>query len=206
MILLDIETIPDGRFSPFPPERFEPDGRLTDPSKMRASQESKAQEEWAKRSLSPALCEIVCLAYDVGDGPVLLKSKGGWEEEGRLLSEFETVVRENDAPFVAHNGVEFDFPVIAWRAALHGQKFLARVIRVRNKWNSSSHLDTYQVCKAPLWAAALSVGHIHPSFDGGRHVLEWWQSGNHGLIWRHCEDDVVALRKIVDHINVVWPP
>lgn len=197
MILLDIETARDPSVPV--PDPGQPPASWRDPAKIDRWKRESREKKAAAMALSPHTGRVVVVTASVDDAqPVSFFGP----DEGETLREFGAWVASVDAEggdlhaLCAYNGLDFDFPFLAWRAALVGEGELARRASCRSH-GDALHVDPYdRRIGGSLAVAAASVGHHHPSPAGGGLVSAWLEAGNIDAIIQHGVDDILALQPV----------
>jgi hypothetical protein len=201
-ISLDIETIRDltDSIEMRLIDKIEPDARLKDPDKIKASINEKAEAIKAKCALQPLTGKIICVCCLDVDG-----AHGGFEscgpDEHRLLEELTTWLAGFDGAvrLITFNGRKFDIPYIATRAAL---------LEVYSDFHwpigySAHHFDLRDVLQdGPLdfWADRFLSA---PKDFEGSEVQGLWDVGKADLILKHCRDDVAITAALWRRIRAV---
>lgn len=145
-IFLDVETTPD--FTK-PPDlaKVRVDGRLKDPAKINHDRMTKAHRAWSDQAkdITAAKVFVICAETDGGDAFSIVSP----DEKTCILALEEWLGDRVDlgpyapAPLCAYNGVHFDFPLLASRAAKYTRNKLARRLMVPSRWGGENHRDPY---------------------------------------------------------------
>lgn len=117
LIYLDIETFagPKPRL-----DSFTAKANLVDPVKIEKDLLEKQEKGWRAQALDSAVGEVYCVGFAVNDDPpqVII----GVDEQ-ETMEMFDIELTNHSYPkFVAHNGLEFDFPFLLHRGLKHRMK------------------------------------------------------------------------------------
>jgi DNA polymerase elongation subunit (family B) len=161
----------------------------------------QAHEAWAKRSLHGTFGRIICVCVAVDDGPVVGICS---DDEAALLGSLDRgLAKYPRAEIVTYNGLSFDLPYLAQRAAAHRLRTLCRRVHRAKPWEKKGILDLY-----PLWNSGLQrqkgrlpevaecLGIEANDDTDGNMVLELYQAGDLQAIIDHCRADVETLREV----------
>lgn len=128
----DIETgpLPEDQLSKLMPE-FEPDPRLKDPDKIKASIESKKESWISECALRADMGQILAIGYAIDDSKtVILHGR-----ESDLLNDFDDLIFhaiQSEAIICGFNILGFDLPFIRRRHLIYGMPITWH--SSKNKW------------------------------------------------------------------------
>jgi len=204
--IVDIETIPHHEADNWL-EPVEPDARLVDPVKIKASIESKTADRNDKLGLDPDCCRIVALGYvDVGHGDPICALCMDEESEKFALERFWATYKEHETRLVTFYGFNFDLPVLLRRSMYLGVN--APPISL-DKYRSQ-HIDVWQrlsfngVIKAhslAFYGKRLGIGTLD-KVDGAD-VAGLWAAGEYEQVREHCLSDVGLCHAVANRLKLL---
>ena len=200
-IAFDLETIADSTVIPFLPE-VEPDTRLKDPEKIKASIAEKTVKRDAELGLNPATSLICCFGYATaeGTGHIMLKDE---QSEKALLVEAWDLLAKFDH-FVTFNGISFDVPTLMFHS-LKNRIRPAVKISIK-KYVIENHTDVRAVLgnwdgfakgKLDFFAKMLLGGSGKDGMTGDQ-VQGYWDMDLKDDIAAYCESDCRLTRDIFE--------
>jgi predicted PolB exonuclease-like 3'-5' exonuclease len=209
-IYLDIETIPTGDKPTA--DILKPPGqmKLADTiKKWYADTEARAEDlddVYRKRALSMTESRILCIAFAIEDNPVVGVTG---ETEKDVLVAFMNALLEHDSHIfdrtfrlIAHNGRQFDFPILYLRAVKYKIGQLPRLFHVANPYES--YVDTMvkfgftaRGTMTSLKSACAFFG-IQAKKDDidGSQVYDYYLDGKTKEVVEYCKSDVEAVRNL----------
>lgn len=206
LIFVDCETIPDQKRGP-DPSRVKAPSNYKDEAKIREYKLTHAQEEWEKTSCSRWRAQVVAIGVALEDGDPetfigfdetdLIRQLAEWYD--RVHPPVDRHPNEPDAIWCAHNGIGFDFPILALRAFRAGFSRLGKdILPTHPKFPGARHKDTYAAAgfegRLDDLADFFGIPRV-PGQVAGKDVWSAWQVGQYARIREHLHDDVVVLRQ-----------
>jgi predicted PolB exonuclease-like 3'-5' exonuclease len=204
--IVDLETIahPDaGNWL----EPVEPDARLVDPVKIKASIESKTADRNEKLGLDPDCCRMVALGYvDVGTGDPVVDLCHDEDQETDVLRRFWASYRQHETTLVTFYGFLFDLPVLMRRSLYLGVPYPPLSI---DKYRSK-HIDVWQklswngAIKAhglAFYAKRFGIGTLD-KVDGAD-VARLWAAGQYEVVRDHCLSDVGLTHALANKLKLL---
>ncbi|MFZ0389090.1 MAG: ribonuclease H-like domain-containing protein [Calditrichia bacterium] len=145
--------------------------------------------------------KIICisLAYLHSSGQIRLKSIFG-EDEGSILEQFNSIIKDHPGIFIHYNGLNFDAPFILQRMAHHNMAITNPRFANLRRFCTEPHFDVMMVYYNWDMTRVLPLGilaelHRMPSpkedLSGGQ-VLAAYQNGEWNRIVRYCEFDTAT--------------
>lgn len=199
----DLETIADKSVIPLLPP-VEPDSRLKDPIKIKASIEKKEADRISKLGLDPTTARICCFGwYDENESHHIMLEDETPQAEKKLLQQSWEVLAEGEH-FVTFNGIGFDVPMLLMRSLIN--KVRPAVQISIKKYNITNHTDVkmvlanwdnYKTGKLDFYAKLLLGETPKGEFDGSD-VQMMFEMGLYEDIGKYCEGDCVATYKIYE--------
>jgi uncharacterized protein YprB with RNaseH-like and TPR domain len=213
VLFLDIETVPVTQDYNMLNEHMQElwDKKMTVPVK---NEEGLPEELWDRGGLYAEFGKIVCISAGIFSSleeprRFRIKSFAGDVEpdilEGfsRLLEKFRPGKMLN---LCAHNGKDFDFPVIARRMIINGLP-VPEVLNVAGKkpWEVQ-FLDTMELWKfgayrhyisLALMAEILDIPNPKDDIDGSQVGKVYYEDRDINRIVRYCEKDVLTVAQIL---------
>ncbi len=217
ILFLDIETVPGKKnFSELDPELQ----ALYEAKTQRYREEDESLDELYKRraGILSEFNKVVCISTAImtesekGAG-MRVKSFIG-KDEKKVLADFAHLLDQyfsgNNKFLCAHNGKEFDFPVLARRMLIHGIK-LPEALRISGKkpWEIR-HLDTMELWKfgdyknftsLKLLAALFGIPSPKDDIDGSQVGSVYYEEGDLDRIKTYCEKDTITVAKVYRALN-----
>jgi len=214
ILFLDIETVSVTPDYASLPERFKP---LWDKKSLRHREEGKTPEDLfaEKAGIHAEFNKIVCVSCgyirfdDMGVPSMKMKSFFG-DSEPQLLREFGEMVNKfmdkEGRTFCAHNGKEFDYPVLGRRYVVNQLPIpVALQIQGKKPWEVP-FLDTMELWKfgdnkaftsLDLLCALLDVPTPKDDIDGSQVSRVYWEEKDLDRIRHYCEKDVQATAQVL---------
>ena len=210
ILFLDIETVPASSFD----ELTERKQGLWEArsSRFRVIEETPA-DVWSKAGLYAEFGKIVCISvgmFSTLSEPRRFRIKSFYGiDELKIVREFGDLLRKSkrgkNLQLCAHNGKEFDFPYLARRFVILGEK-LPDVLNIAGKkpWETN-FIDTLELWKfgefrnyssLALLTEVLGVSNPKDDLDGSQ-VGEVYDAGDYDRIARYCEKDVLAVAQVL---------
>ena len=208
-VCLDTETVPSSRLDVIASIAAKYGPKPGDEEKTAEKARQKALDEHRKTSLDGTFGELVCISWQVNDGPIQSSWRALDGNEGEMLSRFtfamDDLANEVGADgiiYVAHNA-EFDRKFLTKRMCVHrldGPKGLAA--RGVKSWDSQWRctMDTWmdewkgRISLADL-ALALSLPVGKDDLPGSE-VYDAMLRGEVARVVSHCERDVELVRAV----------
>ena len=217
-LFIDIETFgnkPEEKEIVLPTEADVKVGNIKDPAKIKAKvdevlpqmiAEAKAKhkeefdKEWRGNALKSLNLDVIALSYAIDDGDIVSL----YGEEKDIMAKFEAELISlghelHSTRLVAHNGYEFDFPILRHRAMKYGHKKMLHFIPSSNR--SDKHVDTMVLFRGSSYKSYYSMDNICKFFgiDGkgdidGSMVHDMYLNGDIKKIAEYCSHDVDRLR------------
>jgi uncharacterized protein YprB with RNaseH-like and TPR domain len=212
ILFLDIETVSGkAKFGDLS-EEFQ--ALWTDKTKFQRKDEVSAEEFYKERGgimaeFSKIVCISVAFIYQSEDG-LALKTKSFFnDDEQVLLSEFaELLSHSYSKPWsrlCAHNGKEFDFPVLARRYLINKMELpLCLQLAGKKPWDIP-HIDTMELWKfgdykhytsLKLLCAIFGIPSPKDDIDGSMVSSTYWIENDLPRIVKYCEKDTVSLAQV----------
>lgn len=204
--ILDIETLAHEDAGNWL-DPVEPDGRLTDPVKIKADIAKKEAERAEKLALDPDCCRIVCLGYhDCGTGDPICDPCQDEFEERAVLEAFWTSYRAQDTSLVAFYGFGFDLPVLMRRSMYLGVPHQPlNVDRYR-----SPHIDvlaklTYNGVLKPHSLSFYQRRLGLPTLDKvkGSEIAGLVKAGDWDAVVAHCLSDIGLTHALANRLGLL---
>lgn len=213
ILFLDIETVPQ---SPDFSGLSEEMQYLWDDKTQYQRGEETAAEFYGKRAgIMAEFSKIICISVgfitEEEDGlkGFRLKSFSGDNEQDLLIEFAELLENHYSSPnhlLCAHNGKEFDFPVIARRMLVNGIR-LPKLLNIAGKkpWEIQ-HLDTMELWKFGDWknytslkllAAIFNIPTPKDDIDGSQVAEVYWKEQNLPRIVEYCQKDTLTVAQLL---------
>jgi predicted PolB exonuclease-like 3'-5' exonuclease len=176
--------------------------------------EEEAADVWSRAGLYSEFGKIVCVSAGIFSSleePRRFRIKSFYgEDETRILRQFSDLIlnfsRGRDLRLCAHNGKEFDFPYLARRYIIAGER-LPEILNIAGKkpWELN-FLDTMELWKfgefrhyssLALLAEVLGISNPKDELDGSQVAGVFYREKDPGRIARYCEKDVLAVAQVL---------
>lgn len=212
ILFLDIETV-SGK-AKFEELSEEMQGLWAQKTKYQRGEEHSPEDFYAERGgilaeFSKVVCISVALIYRNSDG-LAIKTKSFYgDDEAALLNDFAQLLNQSfSSPWsrlCAHNGKEFDFPVLARRMIINRIPLPAALQLAGKKPWEVPHIDTMELWKfgdykhytsLKLLCAVLGVPSPKDDIDGSQVSPTYWEEKDLPRIVKYCEKDTVALTQV----------
>jgi predicted PolB exonuclease-like 3'-5' exonuclease len=213
VLFLDIETVPSVRNFNELTEKQQNLWEIRSSRKRKDEDEVEPAESWPRAGLYAEFGKIVCISAGIFSSLAeprrfRIKSLYG-DEELSILREFAQLIKSfkqgRNLLLCAHNGKDFDFPFLARRFVIQGEK-LPDVLNIAGKkpWELN-FIDTMELWKfgefrnyasLALLTEVLGISDPKDDLDGSR-VAEVFYAGDYDRIARYCEKDVLAVAQIL---------
>ena len=212
ILFLDIETVPHTESYEGLNERKQ---QLWEKRSVYLRKEGELPNEvWDKAGLYAEFGRIVCISAGIFSSITeprrfRIKSFFGTDER-KILSEFSGLIgsfqKGRELQLCAHNGKEFDFPFLARRMIILGEK-LPSVLNIAGKkpWELN-FVDTMELWKfgefrnytsLALLAEVLGISNPKDDLDGSQVAGVFYKDGDYDRIARYCEKDVLAVAQVL---------
>ncbi|MFC2112480.1 3'-5' exonuclease [Bacteroidota bacterium] len=174
----------------------------------------EASEVWERAGLYAEFGKIVCISAGIFSSitePRRFRIKSFFgEDEVSILREFSKLLdnfrKGRDMRLCAHNGKDFDFPFLARRIIILGEK-LPGVLNIAGKkpWELN-FIDTMELWKfgefrnytsLALLTEVLGISNPKDDLDGSQVAEVFYKEKNHERIARYCEKDVLAVAQVL---------
>lgn len=159
-----------------------------------------------KSALYPEYSRICCVSFGYWKGGEIVTVSIIDEDEERILVKVkEFISNKNFNVLAAFNGMNFDFPYLSRRYFYKGLE-LPLKLRVFGKkpWEIIQFFDPMNVLKfsgftaCGLDIACVNCGISSPkTIMNGAEVKDYFWNGDHKLIEKYCEGDVIAMIQLV---------
>ncbi|RMF57575.1 MAG: 3'-5' exonuclease [Bacteroidetes bacterium] len=204
MIVFDIETCPIYQEYGDLPERY----RLSwdyHCERRDLGDPAEAYERWA--GLDAIMSKVVCIST-IDDNDEVRSFYGN--DERRVLARFSHFLMSQGSgvQLGGHYILGFDIPFLLRRMLIHGIHIPTSLdIRDRKPWELKHIVDSYELWRmntrssASLVSLCVAFGIPSPKDDiSGADVKRVWYSGDHERVVRYCEADVIATKKVIEHL------
>lgn len=208
ILFLDIETVPQWPSYDGIPADFKILWEHKADSLKRTPDET-AETLYRKAGIYAEFSKIICIsAAYFHAGQLRVKSFAG-DDEKELLSRFAVMVnqffRDSDYYLAAHNGKEFDFPVIARRMLVNGLS-LPKTFSIagRKPWEIA-HIDTMELWKFGDYKSFTSLALLATLFglptpkddiNGSEVASVYWIEHDLPRIVKYCQKDTVTVARL----------
>jgi predicted PolB exonuclease-like 3'-5' exonuclease len=174
----------------------------------------EASEIWKRAGLFAEFGRIVCISVGIFSNlaePRRFRVKSFYgEDEVKIIREFSELIRKfknnKELKLCAHNGKEFDFPFLARRIIILGEK-LPEVLNIAGKkpWELN-FIDTLELWKfgefrnytsLALLTEVLGISNPKDDLDGSKVADVFYQERDMERIARYCEKDVLAVAQVL---------
>lgn len=202
-VVVDLETDAINGVEPFIKPRSAP-GNYKDADKIAAWQTQDLAKQIDRAALDPALCQIVCLGWQL-EGETTAHSVVLPDETAEFfqLEKFWQVV--GDRTVVTFNGFAFDLPVLIWRSYYHGLRhrpFSLNKYRPQGREVDLALLLTPGGCQMhTLDFYCQRFGIATDDTVSGADVPRLVAEGSWELIEAHCRADVEKTAKLADKLG-----
>ncbi|HEY0029380.1 MAG TPA: 3'-5' exonuclease [Bacteroidia bacterium] len=206
VLFLDIETAPAVYNYKDLDDRIKP---LWD-AKFRYQQAETPESLYKKAGIYAEFSKIICVSVGFfNDDTFRVKSFYGHEEKA-LLEEFAILLNKHfnrkEHLLCAHNGKEFDFPLLCRRMLVNGLR-LPKTLNISGKkpWEVN-HLDTMELWKfgdyknftsLNLLAAIFNIPTPKDDMDGSDVARVYWEEKNLKRIVTYCQKDVLTVAQLL---------
>jgi predicted PolB exonuclease-like 3'-5' exonuclease len=212
VLFIDIETVPVAESFDSLSERMK---KLWDvrSAHLRKEEEGPA-DVWSRAGLFAEFGKIICLSAGVFSSlaePRRFRIKSFYgDDEAAVIRQFGDLVRNfrqgKDLRLCAHNGKEFDFPFLARRIIILGEK-LPGILNIAGKkpWELN-FLDTLELWKfgefrnytsLALLCEVLGISNPKDDLDGSQVAGVYYGERDIERISRYCEKDVLAVAQVL---------
>jgi len=212
VLFLDIETVP---FVESFDELNERQKKLWDTRSAYLRKEGKeASEVWTNAGLFAEFGKIVCISAGIFSRltePRRFRIKSFYgDDEAKIIREFSGLIRKfrkgKELRLCAHNGKEFDFPFLARRIVILGEK-LPEVLNIAGKkpWELN-FIDTLELWRfgeyrnytsLALLTEVLGISNPKDDLDGSQVAGVFYREKDPERIARYCEKDVLAVAQVL---------
>ncbi len=174
----------------------------------------EASEAWSRAGLFAEFGRIICISAGIFSSltePRRFRIKSFYgDDEARIIREFTELIRNfrkgRELRLCAHNGKEFDFPFIARRIIILGEK-LPEALNIAGKkpWELN-FVDTLELWKfgeyrnytsLALLAEVLGISNPKDDLDGSQVAGVYYGERDIERIARYCEKDVLAVAQVL---------
>jgi DNA polymerase elongation subunit (family B) len=209
-LFLDIETcgLSESDLAPIMPD-FEPDARLTDPAKIKASIESKKRSFLDGAALKATTGRLFAAStMYLGQQPEF-----HWTpDEYTMVANLTTMIRQAVGAGIsvyAWNGHGFDYPFLAQRAAVHKlEPFKWMMTSYRGRY----YFNEFLIDPLPIWAmgrdysgnSLKAVAHalgVGEKTGSGKDFVKLWETDPEAAK-KYALDDVRLLAAIVERMGI----
>lgn len=207
-LILDCETAPLDNAAEYL-ETPEPDKRLTDPAKIRASIEEKKAAQLDKCGLDWNVARIVCVGYQNGGTAGAFIAKNEVEETAVLRRVWDFWANYT---FVGFRLRTFDLPLLIQRSRYLGVPYprigLARFgpVKFRDLYDELTFNDTQDTfaMRRTLTSFCKRFGLNVPADDStGADIAGLVREGRWDEVAAHCLADVAKTRALADRLGVI---
>jgi len=212
VLFLDIETVP---FVESFDELNEQQKKHWDTRSAYLRKEGKeASEVWTNAGLFAEFGKIVCISAGIFSRltePRRFRIKSFYgDDEVKIIRDFSGLIRKfrkgNELRLCAHNGKEFDFPFLARRIVILGEK-LPEVLNIAGKkpWELN-FIDTLELWRfgehrnytsLALLTEVLGISNPKDDLDGSQVAGVFYREKDPERIARYCEKDVLAVAQVL---------
>lgn len=213
IFFIDIETVPQA-------ERFEllsEKEQSLFSNKVRfqlQNQDSSVSELYAEKGgILSEFNRIICisvgvLSHDENDTLFLKCHSYSGDDEKKILTQFADLLNNNKKQYpslCAHNGKEFDFPVLCRRLLINGIELPTQLNVIGKKPWETSFIDTLDMWKfgdykhytsLELLAHVFGIPSPKDDITGADVATVYYQENDLKRIVQYCEKDVVTLTKV----------
>src|ERR1043165_3428625 len=206
VLFLDVETAPIVYRYKDLDERIRP---LWD-FKFRYNPSETPESLYKKAGIYAEFSRVICISAGFfHEGEFRIKSFY-YADEKRLLEEFAALLNKHfnrkEHMLCAHNGKEFDFPVLCRRMLINGIK-LPKTLNLSGKkpWEVN-HLDTMELWKfgdyknytsLNLLASVFNIPTPKDDMDGSDVARIYWEEKNLKRIVTYCQKDVLTVAQLI---------
>lgn len=214
VLYLDIETAPQYKTYDELPERLKPlwDKRFSKMPEAIVNPDFNSRDNYYLCGLHGEFAKIVCISVGmiIGERKLKMTSFYGMDEK-KLLTEFIAILNAASTKdksvkaiqrLCAHNGKEFDFPVLCKRMIINCLEIPDQLqIAGKKPWDIN-HIDTKELWKfgsfkdsvsLDLLCAVLGIESPKDGITGADVAKAYWEENRLEDIKDYCQKDVVAL-------------
>jgi len=210
VLYLDIETAPQYKAYEELPERMKPlwDKKFAGTFAAKDNPDKNSIDDYFDCNLYGEFCKIICISVGIkiNDQELRIKSYYGHDEK-KLLQEFVEMLNNSSVikSLCAHNGKEFDFPLLCKRMIINGIK-LPELLQIAGKkpweiflldtkelWKFGSYRDSVSL---DLLAAVLGLPSPKAEITGAEVAKAYWHENRLEDIKNYCQRDTVTLANI----------
>ncbi len=211
VLFLDIETVPQQ--SNFTLLDDEMQVLYKEKTKYQRQNEISVEDFYDRAGIWAEFGKIVCISvgyftFKKGDRQFRITSFIG--DEQQILKDFSNLLENyfsgQQYILCGHNAKEFDFPYIARRMIIHGQKLPSKLSLFGKKPWEVPHLDTMEMWKfgdykhftsLKLLANILQIPSPKDDINGADVAKVYYQEKNIERIAKYCEKDVLTVAQIL---------
>ena len=216
ILFLDAETAPQYKSYDDMPERMQKlwDKKFDAVRKIEGYDESvTSREKYYDRNVFAEFNKTVCLTvgmlYDKNT-KLKVKSFYGHDEKKLLIDFIELLKKPEIKTLCAHNGKEFDFPLLCKRMIIHGihippilqisgkKPWEISLLDTKEMWKFGSYKDSVSL---DLLAAVLGIPSPKDELKGADVAKAYWIEDRIEDIKNYCERDVKTLANIALRIS-----
>lgn len=211
ILFLDIETVP--AVSSFEELNLRQQSLWEIRSAHLRTEDESPADVWSRAGLYAEFGKIVCISAGIFSNlsePRRFRIKSFYgDDELKIIREFGDLIRNfkkgKNLKLCAHNGKDFDFPYLARRFVILGEK-LPAVLNIAGKkpWELN-FIDTLELWKfgefrnyssLALLTEVLGISNPKDDLDGSQ-VGQVFYEGDFERIARYCEKDVLAVAQVL---------
>jgi len=212
VLFLDIETVP---FVESFEELNEQQKKLWDARSVYLRKEGKeASEVWTNAGLFAEFGKIVCISAGIFSRltePRRFRIKSFYgNDEVKIIRDFSGLIRKfrkgSELRLCAHNGKEFDFPFLARRIVILGEKLPEELNIAGKKPWELNFIDTLELWRfgehrnytsLALLTEVLGISNPKDDLDGSQVAGVFYREKDPERIARYCEKDVLAVAQVL---------
>ena len=212
VLFLDIETVP---FVESFEELNEQQKKLWDARSVYLRKEGKeASEVWTNAGLFAEFGKIVCISAGIFSRltePRRFRIKSFYgNDEVKIIRDFSGLIRKfrkgRELRLCAHNGKEFDFPFLARRIVILGEKLPEELNIAGKKPWELNFIDTLELWRfgehrnytsLALLTEVLGISNPKDDLDGSQVAGVFYREKDPERIARYCEKDVLAVAQVL---------
>lgn len=217
ILFLDIETVPG--VQNFTELNDEWQALFESKVKYQIKEGETVEEKYQERAgILSEFNKVVCVSTGFcfeHDGKTSFRSKSFYgDDEKELLLDLANLLRnhysQQDKFLCAHNGKEFDFPVLARRMLINGIELPPCLDIAGLKPWEVKHLDTMELWKFGDWkhytslkllAALFGIPSPKDDIDGSQVASVYYEEKNLERIKVYCEKDTFTLAQVYRAMN-----
>jgi uncharacterized protein YprB with RNaseH-like and TPR domain len=212
ILFLDIETVSGKANFEDLTEEFQ--SLWAEKTRFQRKEDISPEQFYAERGgimaeFSKIVCVSVAFIYQGEDG-LAIKTKSFYSDnEQELLTEFAELLNQAYSKpwsrLCAHNGKEFDFPVLARRYLINKMQLPTCLQFAGKKPWEIPHLDTMELWKfgdykhytsLKLLCAVFGIPSPKDDIDGSQVGPTYWVENDLPRIVKYCEKDTVSLAQV----------